>query len=53
MDRKESRLLRKKEDRDGTENKEGSTEPGMPAYCKQGRKNEVDPDVDCQVTFST
>jgi len=37
----------------GQKIKRGSTEPDTPAYCKQGRKNEGDPDVDCQLTFST
>jgi hypothetical protein len=30
----------------------GLTEPDLPAYGKQGRKNEGDPDVDCQLIFS-
>jgi hypothetical protein len=36
----------------GQKIKRGSTEPDMPAYCKQGRKNEGDPDVDCPLAFS-
>lgn len=44
--------LREKANRDGIEKKMDLTEPDLPTYGKQGRKNEKDPDVDCQVTFS-
>jgi len=41
----------KKEIWNGIEEMTGSAEPDMPAYRRQGRKNERDPDVDCQLTF--
>ena len=34
------------------EKKMGLTEPNLPADGKQGRKNERDPDVNCQLIFS-
>jgi len=38
--------------RDGIEKKTGSTKLGMPAYRRQGRKNEGDPVLVFQFTFA-
>ncbi len=52
MDCRKNRYRKKKSESRWDREKDGLMEPDLSAYCKQGRKNEGDPDVDCQLIFS-